>query len=42
MSSSLIITILLFLLGLVLIVKGGDWFVDAATWMAGRRGCRSF
>ena len=25
MSSSLIITILLFLLGLVLIVKGGDW-----------------
>ena len=34
MSSSLIITIALFLLGLVLIVKGGDWFVDAATWMA--------
>lgn len=34
MSSSLIITILLFLLGLALIVKGGDWFVDAATWMA--------
>ena len=26
--------ILLFLCGLVLIVKGGDFFVDAATWMA--------
>lgn len=30
----LIITILLFLVGIVLIVKGGDFFVDAATWMA--------
>ena len=26
--------ILLFLCGLVLIIKGGDFFVDAATWMA--------
>lgn len=25
---------LLLVLGLVLIVKGGDWFVDAASWMA--------
>ena len=30
----LTITILLFLIGIVLIVKGGDYFVDAATWMA--------
>ena len=42
MSSSLIITILLFLLGLVLIVKGGDWFVDAATWMAAASGLPQF
>jgi len=28
------ITCLLFILGLVLIVKGGDWFVDAASWIA--------
>ena len=27
-------TILLFLLGLLLIVKGGDWFVDGAVWIA--------
>jgi len=26
--------ILLLVLGIVLIVKGGDWFVDAASWMA--------
>ncbi len=30
----LLITILLFLIGIVLIVKGGDFFVDAATWIA--------
>ena len=30
----LTITILLFLVGIVLIVKGGDFFVDAATWIA--------
>lgn len=28
------LTILLFALGIVLVVKGGDYFVDAATWMA--------
>jgi cation:H+ antiporter len=27
-------TVLLFLLGLVLIVKGGDWFLDGAVWIA--------
>lgn len=30
----LTLTILLFLIGIVLIVKGGDFFVDAAAWMA--------
>lgn len=30
----LTITILLFLIGIALIVKGGDFFVDAATWIA--------
>lgn len=30
----LTVTILLFLVGIVLIVKGGDFFVDAATWIA--------
>lgn len=30
----LTITILLFLIGIVLIIKGGDYFVDAATWIA--------
>ena len=30
----LTLTILLFLIGIVLIVKGGDFFVDAATWIA--------
>lgn len=33
-TMELTITILLFLVGIVLIVKGGDLFVDAATWMA--------
>jgi len=27
-------TVLLFLLGLVLIVKGGDWFLDSVVWIA--------
>ena len=26
--------IVLFLLGFVLIIKGGDWFVEAAVWIA--------
>jgi len=30
----LFITILLFALGLVIIIKGGDFFVDAASWLA--------
>ncbi len=38
----LVITIALFLLGLALIVKGGDWFVDAASWMAAASGIPQF
>lgn len=34
----MIITVLLFILGLVIIVKGGDWFVDASVWIAKKTG----
>ena len=27
-------TLILFIVGLVLIIKGGDWFVDSASWIA--------
>lgn len=30
----MLVIILLMIVGLVLIIKGGDWFVDAASWMA--------
>lgn len=30
----LVMMILIFLAGILLIVKGGDWFVDAASWIA--------
>lgn len=36
------ITIGLFVLGLVLIIKGGDWFVDAAVWFANLTGIPKF
>ena len=39
---SLALTIFLFLVGLVLIIKGGDWFVDAAAWMAEASGMPKF
>ena len=39
---SIWITILLFLLGLVLIVKGGDWFLDGAVWIAEATGVPRF
>ena len=32
----------MFALGVLLIVKGGDWFVDAATWMAAASGLPQF
>ena len=41
-SQSLVLTIALFALGVLLIVKGGDWFVDAAAWMAGASGLPQF
>ena len=31
---SVVVTILLFAVGIVLVVKGGDYFVDAASWIA--------
>lgn len=34
--------ILLFLLGLALIIKGGDWFLDGAVWIAGATGVPRF
>lgn len=30
----ILITVLLFIVGVVFVVKGGDWFVDAASWIA--------
>lgn len=33
-SMEWIISIGLFVVGLLLIIKGGDWFVEAASWMA--------
>ena len=35
-------TVLLFLVGLVLIVKGGDWFLDGAVWIAESTGVPRF
>ncbi len=34
----MILTYLLFIVGLVCIIKGGDYFVDSATWIARRTG----
>ena len=34
--------ILLFILGLILTIKGGDWFVDAAAWLAEATGIPKF
>lgn len=36
------ITVLLFLVGLTLIVKGGDWFLDGAVWIAEATGVPRF
>lgn len=36
------LVILLFIVGLVLIIKGGDWFVDAAVWIAKVSGIPQF
>ena len=34
--------VLLFLLGLALIIKGGDWFLDGAVWIAEATGVPRF
>lgn len=36
------VTVLLFLVGLLLIVKGGDWFLDGAVWIAEATGVPRF
>jgi cation:H+ antiporter len=36
------VTVLLFLLGLLLIIKGGDWFLDGAVWIAEATGVPRF
>lgn len=36
------IGIVVFLVGLVFIIKGGDWFVDSATWFAEKTGIPKF
>lgn len=33
-NSPLFVTLIFFVVGLVLIIKGGDWFVDSASWIA--------
>lgn len=38
----LAVTILLFVIGLICIIKGGDWFVDSASWMAEVSGIPKF
>lgn len=40
--STTVIVILMFLLGLLLIIKGGDFFVDAASWIAEVSGIPKF
>lgn len=39
---SIVLTVLLFIVGLALIIKGGDWFVDAAVWIAEHSGIPHF
>ncbi len=39
---SLGVSIVVLLIGVVLVVKGGDWFVDAASWIARAAGIPSF
>ena len=41
-GSNLISVLLLFAAGLILIIKGGDLFVDAATWIAEASGIPKF
>ena len=41
-GSSLFMILVLFGLGLLCIIKGGDWFVDASTWIAEASGIPKF
>ena len=41
-GSNLFTVLLLFAAGLIFIIKGGDWFVDAATWIAEAFGIPKF
>ena len=41
-GSSLFFVLVLFVAGLVCIIKGGDWFVDASTWIAEASGIPKF
>ena len=36
------LAVVLFIIGIILIVKGGDFFVDAASWMAEVSGIPKF
>ncbi len=38
----ILISAFIFLVGVVLVIKGGDWFVDAASWMAKALGIPPF
>lgn len=33
-NAPVLVTLIFFIVGLVLIIKGGDWFVDSASWIA--------
>ena len=35
------LTLILFVLGLIMTIKGGDWFIDASIWIAERTGISS-
>lgn len=39
---SIFMVVILFILGIALIVKGGDLFVDASTWIAVKSGIPKF
>lgn len=39
---NIFISVLMFAAGIVLVIKGGDWFVDAASWIAKAAGLPSF
>lgn len=37
----MLIPVILFIIGLLCLIKGGDWFVDGASALAGGSTCRS-